>query len=88
MQMLYHSDQYVVVRFELAATGSVPEGLTDGGFEIVDKAARREVFLVGALAEQFRQGVQAIADTAPTPENFDAFIARYADWAQQPVTLH
>lgn len=104
MQMLYNSDQYVVVAFgglQLApapgADGSGNGGgegggpvpvLSRGGFEIVDKQARREIFIEGAVAESFQQGVQALVDQGPDTEALDEFIGRYTTLAQQPVVLH
>ncbi|HSV70409.1 MAG TPA: DUF3567 domain-containing protein [Methylibium sp.] len=88
MQMLYNSDSFAVLQFDLAAEdGAV---LTRGGYEIVDKFARKELFLEGLLAEQFKQGVQALIDRSPEPgvEEFDAFIDGYSSLAQQPVVLH
>lgn len=54
----------------------------------MDKLARREIFIDGALAESFKRGVQALAETDPSPEAYDDFIARYCALAQHPVTLH
>lgn len=89
MQMLYNSDSFVVVRFELAPMPAGPEpALSQGGYEIVDKFTRKEIFIVGALAEKFQQGVQAIADSEPTEERFDDFIAGFTTMAQHPLTLH
>lgn len=89
MQMLYHSDSYVVVRFDVPAAGEPGQpALTRGGYEIVDRHARREIFLDGLLAEHFRQGVQALVDSQPTEEAMDAFIGRWTSLAQQPVALH
>ena len=95
MQMLYHSDSFVVVRFDVPAPGGTGStqgdggpALTRGGFEIVDRRARREIFLEGALAEHFQQGVQALVDSNPTEEALDEFIGRWTASAQQPVTLH
>jgi predicted phage tail protein len=60
-----------------------------GGFEIVDKTARREIYIEGALAERFQRGVQALVETgANTEEAFDAYIADFAGMAQQPLVLH
>lgn len=89
MQMLYNSDSFVVVRFELApaATGNEPV-LSQGGYEIVDKFTRKEIFIVGALAEKFQQGVQAIVDSDPSEERFDDFIAGFTTLAQHPLALH
>jgi hypothetical protein len=85
MLMLYNSDQFAVVQFETDAGESLP---ARGGYEIVDKFARKEIFLEGALAEQFKAGVQALIDSGPSEEDLDAFIGRYGAMAQQPLVLH
>ena len=59
-----------------------------GGYEIVDKLARKEIFLDGLMAESFKTGVQAIVDGDATPEAFDEFIGRYTALAQQPLVAH
>jgi hypothetical protein len=93
MHMLYNSDSFIVVQFDVP-TGE-PEADTDapqlnrGGFEIVDKFARKEIFIEGALAESFQQGVQALIDEGqPSEDDLDAFIERYAVMGQQPVVMH
>lgn len=93
MQMLYNSDSFVVVQFDVPAAGEGVEAgggaaLTRGGYEIVDKAARREIFLEGALAQSFREGVEALIRRQPTPEEIDDYIAGYTELAQHPVVLH
>ena len=89
MQMLYNSDSYVVVQIDLpAAEGDDRPAVGRGGYEIVDKLARKEIFLEGAMAEHFKTGVQAIADNDPSPEAFDEFIGRFTALAQQPVVMH
>jgi hypothetical protein len=95
MHMLYNSDSYVVVRFdvptgesEAPSTGPTPEPLSRGGYEIVDKFARKEIFIQGALAESFKEGVQALIDTDPSEEEMDAYIERYASLMQQPLVMH
>lgn len=85
MQMLYNSDNFVVVRFDVPADAGVPQR---GGYEIVDKFARKEIFIEGALAERFQQGVQALIDSDPSPDAFDAFIEPYTLLAQQPLAIH
>lgn len=87
MQMLYNSDSFAVVSFDVPADEG--EGaLTRGGYEIVDKFARKEIFIQGALAETFKQGVQALIETDPSEEEMDAYIERYAAMSQQPLVLH
>lgn len=91
MQMLYNSDHYVVVRFDVApeeATRTQASRPGWGGYEIVDKLARKEIFLVGAMAERFQQGAKELAQNNPSPEQFDEFIAGFTALAQHPVTLH
>ena len=95
MQMLYNSDSFVVVQFDVpgdvpgapALEGQAPKAAR-GGYEIVDKFAGKEIFIEGAVAESFKQGVQAIVDRGPSEEELDEFIGRFTTLAQQPVILH
>jgi hypothetical protein len=95
MHMLYNSDSYAVVQIDMfgdeAALSQAPAAslpLTRGGFEIVDKFARKELFIEGALAESFKEGVEALIETSPSVEEFDAYLERYAAMALQPVVMH
>ena len=91
MHMLYNSDSFIVVQFDVPAAELLPAGpqLNRGGFDIVDKFARKEIFIEGALAESFSQGVQAlIEDGEPSEDELDAFIEQYAVMGQQPVVMH
>lgn len=94
MQILYNSEHFAVVRFEVAApqASHAEPGHAAlagwNGFEIVDKRARKEVFLTGALAERFQQGAQELAQKNSPAEAFDEFIAGFAEMSQQALTLH
>jgi hypothetical protein len=88
MQMIYQSDSYVVVQIEMPVASPGDGPLTRGGYEIVDRHARREIFLEGLMAEHFKQGVQALADTQPTEEAVDEFISGFSGLAQQPLAMH
>ena len=93
MHMLYNSDSFIVVQFDVptAELQVVEAGppINRGGFEIVDKFARKEIFIEGALAESFQLGVQALMDDGqPSEDDLDAFIERYAVMGQQPVVMH
>ena len=109
MQMLYNSDSFAVVLFDVAestfttttaaspgtalgaptdADAANPAKLTHGGYEIVDKFARKEIFLQGAMAESFKVGVEALIETRPSEEEIDDYIERFASLMQQPVVLH
>lgn len=89
MHMLYNSDSYAVVQIELPALSADPaQSLTRGGYEIVDKFARKELFIEGALAESFKEGVEALIESSPSIEEFDAYLERFAGMALQPVVMH
>jgi hypothetical protein len=85
MLMLYNSDHFAVVQFNAEGAEERP---ARGGYEIVDKFARKEIFLEGDLAAQFKAGVDALIEAGPSEEELDAFIGRYGAMAQQPVVLH
>ena len=100
MQMLYNSDSYAVVLFDVAAavapeaapagpvSADSPVPLSHGGYEIVDKFARKEIFLQGVMAESFKEGVEALIETRPSEEEIDDYIERFASLMQQRVILH
>ena len=98
MHMLYNSPSFIVVQFEVqvpeAAPGELLKAnpqlqLNRGGFEIVDKFARREIFIEGALAQQFQDGVEAlIGEGDPSEEDLDDFIESFAQMGHQPVVMH
>jgi hypothetical protein len=89
MQMLYNSDHYVVVAFDLSAGDThTDSAAARGGYEIVDKFARRGIYLNGAVAEGFKRGVDELVERSPSEEEVDEFIAGYTLLAQQPVVMH
>ncbi|MFN7692524.1 MAG: DUF3567 domain-containing protein [Burkholderiales bacterium] len=90
MHLLYQSDSYIVVQFDVPVKNLAQEdtGLSRGGFEIVDKFARKEIFIEGALAQQFQEGVEALNQGEPSEEDFDDFIEAYANLGHTPVLMH
>lgn len=97
MQMLYNSDSFAVMQFDVPAPADrggpgvpMPDGdrLTRGGYEIVDKFARKEIFIEGAMAQSFKEGVEALIETDPSEDEMDDYLGRYASLMQQPVILH
>ena len=91
MQMLYNSDNFAVLQFDMPAEREATEheeSLTRGGFEIVDKFARKELFIEGALAESFKQGVRALIETQPSVEEIDDYLERFSSLMHQPLVLH
>ncbi len=89
MQMLYNSDNFAVVQFDvLDADTTSHDMLSRGGYEIVDKFARKEIFIEGAMAESFKEGVEALIETSPSEEEMDDYIERYTSLMQHPLILH
>ena len=91
MQMVYNSDNYVVVQFNLPQADDTDLGddaLSRGGFEIVDKFSRKELFIEGAMAETFKDEVTALIETQPSEEEMDDYIERYTSLMTHPVVLH
>ena len=88
MLMLYNSDSFAVVQFDIGRDAARPEAPARGGYEIVDKLARKEIFLEGLVALQFKAAVDALVQTRPSEEQLDELIGRYTTLAQQPLVLH
>jgi transcriptional regulator of nitric oxide reductase len=89
--MLYNSDNFVVVEFDVPTGEATPkneQSLSRGGYEIVDKFARKEIYLEGAMAQHFREGVEELARNEPTQDQVEEFIGRYTGLPQQPLILH
>lgn len=93
MQMLYDSDSFVVVHLvpdlDLTPTTqpAAPQ-LARHGFEIVDKRSGKEVYLDGSWAEMFQQIILGWQLNAPTEEEVESTLERYAGLAQNPVLVH
>jgi hypothetical protein len=90
MQMLYNSDSFAVVMFDVT-DASLPGSNTlvnRGGYEIVDKFARKEIFIEGALAQSFKEGVEALIESEPSEEEIDEYLGRFSSLMQHPVVLH
>lgn len=83
--IIYNSPQYCVFEF---AGSSATDGRVTGGYEIMDKQLRREIFLGGQDAENFRRSVQELIEQEPTSEEVDAFLNGFSGLMTQPVVLH
>jgi hypothetical protein len=88
--MLYNSDSFAVVMFEIAQPGAEGKeaAAPRGGFEIVDKFAKKDIFIDGAVAESFKAGVEALMAGKPSEEDIDEYIGRFASLMPQPLVLH
>jgi hypothetical protein len=85
MNLIYNSEQYSVVEF---GADTDNDSLRSGGYEIVDKSGKREIFIGGMLAEAFRKNVEDLIATEPSIEEIDDFLGIYDVLMSQSVTLH
>jgi hypothetical protein len=83
MQMIYNSPNYCVVEFR-----SVEGETFAGGYEIMDKTGRREIFLDGPLADKFRVDVDQLISGEPSIEEVDDFLSHFEGMMQHPLVLH
>ena len=85
MELIYNSEQYSVVEF---GVDGAQEALRFGGYEIMDKSGKREIYIGGNWAETFRQHVVELFAEEPDIEQVDAFLAGYDALMHQPVVMH
>jgi hypothetical protein len=90
MQMLYDSEQFVVVHIQAnaPAEGENQPAIPRHGFEIVDKRSNKEVYLDGSWAEAFQRQINAWQLTTPTQEEVEEVLDGYAELAQNPLVTH
>jgi hypothetical protein len=85
MNMIYNSPHFCVVEFSDFGDA---DRHASGGFEIMDKSLRREIFLGGEEAERFRASVAALIEQEPSLDEMDEFLHGYTGLMTQPLTLH
>lgn len=85
MNLIYNSEQYSVVEFGI---DNGQEALRFGGYEIMDKSGKRELFIGGSWAEAFRKNVADLIARAPSVEEVDDFLGNYEGVMRQPVVFH
>lgn len=83
MNMIYNSPNYCVV--ECKSAEGEPFA---GGYEIMDKPGKREIFLGGLLADKFRFDVSQLIATEPSVEEVDDFLSGFEGLMLQPLLLH
>ena len=83
--MIYNSPQFCVFEFD----GSAAEAdRAIGGYEIMDKQLRREIYLGGRDAEVLRRNEQELIEQGPTSDEVDEFLQGFSGLMNQPVVLH
>lgn len=83
MNMIYNSANFCIVEFK----SDEPDRFA-GGYEIMDKSCKREIFIGGVMAEKFRQDVTMLIAGEPSIEEVDDFLSSFQGLMQQPLVLH
>ncbi|GHT90076.1 hypothetical protein AGMMS49545_02370 [Betaproteobacteria bacterium] len=78
MNVVYNSPHYSVLSYP-----------AQEGFELLDKGARRILFLQGVCAHHFRDAINDIPEKERTEEAIDAFLDDYCVGGEaQPIVFH
>jgi hypothetical protein len=91
MQMLYDSDDYIVVHMDAHDGEGNPHNKgrkPRHGFEIVNKKSNMEIYLDGDLAAIFQRQINAWQVKTPTQEEVDETLCGYTQLAQAPLVMH
>lgn len=85
MNLIYNSEHYSVIEY---GADDQNEALRYGGYEITDKAVKREFFMGGIQAVTFRKDVSDLIASDPSLEEVDDFLGQYDSYMLQTVTIH
>lgn len=77
MNIVYNSEHFSVLAYP-----------PQYGFELVDKAGGRVLFLEGASARQFHAALAGIPEAERDVDRIDAFLDDYCFEAARPIVFH
>ena len=77
INVVYNSDHYAIVAYPVQQ-----------GFELLDKAGRRSLFVQGAVARELRRVIDEIPDGERSEDSIDALLYEYCAGAARPIVLH
>ena len=77
MNLVYDSEHYAIVAYPVQE-----------GFELVDKAASRSLFVQGSVARELRRTLDEIPYNERDEESIDAVLDAYCAGAARAILLH
>lgn len=77
MNLVYDSEHYAIVAYPVQE-----------GFELVDKAASRSLFVQGSVARELRRTLDEIPYNERDEESIDAVLDEYCAGAARAILLH
>lgn len=87
--MIYDSEAFSVFQLDWGDDNARAEQQRRlGGFEIVDKFARKEIFIEGPVADGFRTRVQHLMEASPTVDDIDDLLDGFSALSRQNLHAH
>ena len=77
MNIVYNSEHYAIVAYPVRS-----------GFELVDKASGRNLFVQGSVARELRASIDRIPFEERDVEAIDALLDDYCAGAARPIAIH
>lgn len=77
MNVVYNSDSYSILAYP-----------AQEGFEVVDKAGQRALFIRGETAFFFRKAIDEIPEEERDEETIDNFLDTYCAGVARPISFH
>lgn len=77
MNIVYNSEHYAIVAYPVQQ-----------GFELVDKAGSRSLFVQGSVARNLRRAIDSIPDDERDEESIDALLDDYCAGSALPISYH
>ena len=77
MNIVYDSEHYAIVAYPVQQ-----------GFELVDKASSRSLYVHGSVAIGLREAIDRIPDDERNEESIDALLDDYCSGSARPIAYH
>ena len=77
MNIVYDSEHYAIVAYPVQQ-----------GFELVDKASSRSLYVHGSVAIDLREAIDRIPDDERNEESIDALLDDYCSGSARPIAYH
>lgn len=77
MNIVYDSEHYAILAYPVQQ-----------GFELVDKAGSRSLYVQGSVARNLREAIDSIPDEERDEESIDALLDDYCAGSARPILFH
>lgn len=88
MQMLYDSENFVVVAHSHVEDESESQSASNCGYELVDKRTNMTMYLQDSWAKVFYEQILSWRETTPEQSEVEGLLDQYTSMATVPLTMH